>query len=138
MLKKVISTIILSTIVIGSTTVVAGASNVRDAGQNISLSYKVFDSGNGMVDGSKNNHFYKLTSGKVHANISSRTSSSIYLELVRKGTLANKSYGSKQLSSTGKYTWDIDTDSSKYYFLAWGGSRNTTQSVKGTMHDHRP
>lgn len=138
MLKKIISTMILSAVILGSTTIVANAEKARDAGKNISLSYKVYDSGSGMVNGSTNGYYYKLTTGKVHAKISSITSKSINLELVRKGTVFNKSYGTKVLSSTGNYVWDVDTDSDKYYFMAWGGPRNSTQTVKGVMHDHRP
>ncbi|MGL5646352.1 MAG: hypothetical protein ACRDDY_00755 [Clostridium sp.] len=138
MFKKLISTIMLSTIILSSVTVIASAEKMRDTGKVMDFSYKVYASGSGMVDGSQNNIFYKLTPGKVHANITSRSSSDIKLELVRKGSVFNKSYGSKQLSSTGNYVWDVDTDSSKYYFPAWGGARDTTQRVKGTMHDHRP
>lgn len=132
-MKKTISTAFLSIFLIFSCAIPAFA----DSGQSVWFKYRNY-SIPGSVDGSKNGEFYTLTSGGVSLDVSSTTASgdmNVSLRLSQFGF--DKECGENTIDGTGTYTWTINTNSSKYYLFAYGGANDTTQTLSGTMHDHR-
>ena len=124
-IKKITSLMLLSLLILGFSSTVVKADN----GQSVSLSF---------VDGKDNGQYYSLTSGNVTLEATESTGG-FKMELRRNLPIGSVGISSKSISSGAKnYVWQIDKDSTKYWFSAYGGDKAYTQySLKGKMHDHK-
>jgi hypothetical protein len=133
-IKKLTSAVLLGAVLFGNALAVHA-----DTGVATWMSWHVYSSGSGVVDGSKNGAYYTLTPGNVHLDITSLSGKGTKdLELRRKAGLLTYGSGSYSISENGigKYQWNISTSSSYYYYVASGGNADSDQSIEGITHDH--
>lgn len=126
-IKKITSLMLLSLLILGFSSTVVKADN----GQSVSLSFNSY-AGHGFVDGKDNGQYYSLTSGNVTLEATESTGG-FKMELRRNLPIGSVGISSKSISYGAKnYVWQIDKDSTKYWFSAYGGDKAYTQySLKG-------
>lgn len=114
-----------------------GAISTNAASQNFSFSFNSGGTGSAYVDGSANGKFYSLNSGKVYMKVTSFKATgygdTAVVTLKRQQSGFDANYGSNSIAGTGTFTWDVNTNSSKYYIYARGNDVYTQYDVSGTI-----
>lgn len=107
--------------------------------QSVDISYTTGINGSGYVSGKENGVWHSFRNNRtVTLDVSSKGGSgTIDCSLYRSDALFDSYYGDVTISSTGAHSFPTQTDaeSGSYYLYLYGGSVNTTMSVKGTIHD---
>jgi hypothetical protein len=130
-----LASVVVFTTLLGATTNLAFAATNY---QSVNVSYKTYGSGHGISSGKRNGIWHHFASKrKVTLKINSRSGSGIgKVTLYRNKAFLDSEYGTVR-ASVGSHTFGTKTniDSGQYYLIFFGGNANTTQRIRGAIHD---
>ncbi|MEA4922595.1 MAG: hypothetical protein VB031_04420 [Eubacteriaceae bacterium] len=121
-----------------ASTVSAYAYTTNSVSQKVDISYKVYG-GIGQSNGKKNGVYHKLKKGTAYLHVSSTNGNSkvpMTVYLYRDRTGPDKDCGHVRVKKATRYSFTVDSNSSKYYIVATGGQYET-MNLKGKINNSK-